>query len=106
MFVLASLVGSAIQVTWSAFSTTTANPSNSFSAASSFVTCLTSSPMWLSGMEHGTLSSSGGGIFTSGDTGTGNITANSTVARTGSYSMKVVKPNGSSSKVNRSDTSG
>jgi glucose/arabinose dehydrogenase/chitodextrinase len=48
--------------------------------------CGRSSAVWLTGMEHGVVSVAGGGIFT---TVTGVPTADSTVARTGAYSLQI-----------------
>jgi glucose/arabinose dehydrogenase/PKD repeat protein len=48
--------------------------------------CGRSSAVWLTGIEHGVVSVAGGGIFT---TVTGVPTADSTVARTGAYSLRI-----------------
>ncbi|HSH58933.1 MAG TPA: type II secretion system protein [Acidimicrobiales bacterium] len=57
-------------------------------AASGGTTCPSSqpTPVWLSGMEHGVASSSGGGLL---NQVVGSVTADSTVARNGTYSLKV-----------------
>ena len=47
-------------------------------------------PVWLTGLEHGVVSSAGGGLFDSVTvTSGGNITADSAVKRTGGYSLKL-----------------
>ncbi len=48
--------------------------------------CGRSSAVWLTGMEHGVVSTAGGGIFTSL---TGTPTADNTIARTGAYSLRI-----------------
>jgi hypothetical protein len=73
-----------VGVTYSALSSTTSNPSSNFSAASSF--CTRSSAVWLTGMEHGLVSTAGGGIF---NTVTGAPTADSATVRNGAYSLRI-----------------
>jgi len=70
--------------TYSALSSTTSNPPSSLSAASSF--CTRSSAVWLTGMEHGLVSTAGGGIF---NTVTGTPTADSATVRNGAYSLRI-----------------
>jgi hypothetical protein len=70
--------------TYSALSSTTSNPPSSLSAAGAF--CTRSSAVWLTGMEHGLVSTSGGGIF---NTVTGAPTADSTTFRNGAYSLRI-----------------
>ena len=48
--------------------------------------CSRSSAVWLTGMEHGVVSTAGGGIFSSL---TGSPTADNTVARSGAYSLRI-----------------
>ena len=48
--------------------------------------CLRSSPVWLTGIEHGVVSTAGGGIFSSV---TGTPTADTTIARSGAYSLRI-----------------
>jgi glucose/arabinose dehydrogenase/chitodextrinase len=48
--------------------------------------CSRSSAAWLTGMEHGVVSTVGGGIFS---TLTGTPTADSTIARSGAYSLRI-----------------
>jgi glucose/arabinose dehydrogenase/chitodextrinase len=55
--------------------------------------CGRSSAVWLTGMEHGVVSVAGGGIFTAV---TGVPTADSTVARTGAYSLQIADASASS----------
>jgi hypothetical protein len=83
----AALLGTAIGVTASAFSGQTSNAGNSFQAASSFGGCPSApTPVWLTGLEHGQVSTSGGGLF---DALNGSPTADSTVKRNGTYSLKL-----------------
>ncbi len=55
------------------------------------VPCPTPSPVRLTGFEHGAVSAAGLGIFSAV---TANVTADNAVARTGSYSLKVVDTGG------------
>ena len=48
--------------------------------------CLRSSPVWLTGIEHGVVSTAGGGIFSSL---TGTPTADNTIVRNGAYSLRI-----------------
>ena len=48
--------------------------------------CLRSSPVWLTGIEHGVVSTAGGGIFSSV---TGTPTADNTIVRNGAYSLRI-----------------
>jgi hypothetical protein len=48
--------------------------------------CSRSSAVWLTGMEHGVVSAAGGGIFSGL---AGNPTADSTIARSGTYSLRI-----------------
>ena len=48
--------------------------------------CLRSSAVWLTGIEHGVVSTAGGGIFSSL---TGTPTADNTVVRSGAYSLRI-----------------
>jgi hypothetical protein len=78
------LVLIAAAATYSSFSSTTSNPSSSFSAASTF--CTRTSAVWLTGFESGTVSSAGGGLFT---TLTGVPTADAASFRSGAYSLRI-----------------
>ena len=78
--VAAALVG----VTYSALSSTSSNPPSSLSAASGF--CSRSSAVWLTGMEHGLVSTAGGGLF---NTVTGAPTADTATVRNGVYSLRI-----------------
>src|SRR5262245_21929200 len=73
-----------VGVTYSALSSTTSNPSSSLSAAPAF--CSRSSAVWLTGMEHGLVSTAGGGIF---NTVTGAPTADTATVRNGAYSLRI-----------------
>lgn len=88
--ILGLVVGTSA-ATWAAFSASTSTPANSFSAAASFITCSTLNPTWVTGVEHGVVSTSGGGLFDYVQ----NATADSTVRRTGSYSLRITSPSGS-----------
>ena len=63
------------------------------SASTRVAQCLPSSAIWLTGMEHGVVSTAGGGIFSSL---TGTPTADSTVARSGTYSLRIADGAGGS----------
>jgi hypothetical protein len=89
--VVAALVGTAVGITFSAFNSTTSNPSSSFSAATSF--CTRSSAVWLTGMEHGAVSTAGGGLFT---TMSGAPTADNVTFRNGAYSLRIADGSGAS----------
>jgi hypothetical protein len=80
----AGLVGAVAGITYSAFNSTTSNPSNSFTAADSFCTRLPA--VWLTGFEHGAVSAAGGGLFT---TVTGAPTADAVTFRNGLYSLRI-----------------
>ena len=80
----AAFVATAAGITYSAFSSTTSNPSSSFSAASTF--CTRTSAVWLTGFESGAVSSAGGGLFT---TLTGAPTADAATFRNGGYSLRI-----------------
>jgi hypothetical protein len=83
--VVACLVGTAAGITYSAFNSSTSNPSGNFSAASSF--CTRSSAVWLTGLEHGAVSTAGGGLFT---TLSATLpTADNVVFRNGAYSLRI-----------------
>ena len=75
--------------TFSAFSSSTSNSANTFSAAASFGggTCPSTRPAvnWLTGMEHGMDTTAGGGMWQGGS---GNAIEDTAVARNGSYSLK------------------
>jgi hypothetical protein len=80
----AALVAIAAGITYSAFSSTTSNPSSSFTAASTF--CTRTSAVWLTGFESGAVSTAGGGLFTSL---TGAPTADAATFRSGAYSLRI-----------------
>ena len=77
--------------TGAAFSAATANGSNSFSAASSFGACPATAPSleWIDGFEMGRIFGNHGTSLAVG-ANTGNVTADATTVRHGSYAMKVV----------------
>lgn len=87
----AALVATATGITYSAFNSTTSNPSSSFDAASTF--CNRTSAVWLTGFEHGAVSTSGGGVFT---TLTGAPTADNAMFRSGTYSLRIADASGAS----------
>ena len=91
LVVVTGLVATAAGITYSAFNSTTSNPSNSFSAATSF--CTRSSAVWLTGFESGAVSIAGGGIFT---TMTGAPTADAATFRNGAYSLRIADGSGAS----------
>ena len=86
-----ALVATAAGITYSAFSSTTSNPSSSFGAASTF--CNRTSAVWLTGFEHGAVSAAGGGVFT---TLTGAPTADNATFRSGAYSLRIADASGAS----------
>ena len=57
--------------------------------------CLRSSAVWLTGMEHGVVSTAGGGIFSSM---TGTPTADNSVARSGAYSLRIADASSGSTR--------
>jgi hypothetical protein len=92
LVVVAGLVATAAGITYSAFNSTTTNPPNSFSAATSF--CTRSSAVWLTGFESGAVSTAGGGIFT---TMSATLpTADNATLRNGSYSLRIADASGAS----------
>jgi predicted ribosomally synthesized peptide with SipW-like signal peptide len=84
-------------VTYSAFSATTSNSANSFTAATSF--CLDRTPKYLSGFESGAVSAVGSGLFDEVHTVGGTPVAQSTVKRNGDYSLRIAKNNAGASYV-------
>jgi len=75
--------------TWAAFSATSSNPSNALTAATVGGTCpTTSTPLWLSGFEHGDMSTAGGGLFTTVASPT-NISVTTGSVRSGTYGLDV-----------------
>jgi hypothetical protein len=86
--------------TYSAFSGTTSNTANFFSAAADF--CNYMAPLQVTGFEHGTISTAGGGLFSSLNQTAGTATADTTVVRTGTYALKLVKNSGGSAYIGRS----
>ena len=65
---------------------------NTFTTASSFTACTAASmPLWLTGLEHGVVSTAGLGLFNNVLTGGGAPVADAAVFRTGAYSLKVPK---------------
>lgn len=85
------LVGAVAGLTYSALSSTSSNPSSSLSAAPSF--CSRSAAVWLTGIEHGVVSTAGGGLFT---TVTGAPTADNVTFRNGAYSLRIADASGAS----------
>jgi hypothetical protein len=94
----AVLLATVAGITYSAFSSTTSNPASSFSAATSF--CTRSSAVWLTGMEHGVVSTAGGGIFTAV---TGAPTADAATFRNGAYSLRIADASAASTINARKD---
>jgi hypothetical protein len=88
------LLGFAAVPTNSAYSGATANPDSLFTAAPSF--CASFTPAWMTGMEHGAVSTAGGGLFNVLTTTGGTVTADTGTKRTGSYSLKVADTNSGS----------
>jgi hypothetical protein len=80
----AGLVATVAGITYSAFSSTTSNSSSSLSAASTF--CTRTSVVWLTGFEHGAVSTAGGGVF---NALTGAPTADAATFRSGLYSLRI-----------------
>jgi len=56
----------------------------------------------VTGFEHGTISTAGGGLFSSLNQNAGTATADTTVVRTGAYALKLVKNSGGSAYIGRS----
>ena len=79
-----AVLGAVVGFTYSALRSTTSNPASNFSANAKF--CSRSSAVWLTGMEHGVVSTVGGGIFT---TVTGAPTADNATFRNGAYSLRI-----------------
>ena len=73
--------------TYAALSGSTSNSGNSFSAASSFGGCSATNPsaVWMTGMEHGVVSTNGASLFNYAV----GATADSATKRTGSYSLRL-----------------
>ena len=88
--VVAGLAATAVGLTYSAFTSTTSNPPSDLSAAPSF--CTRSSAVWLTGLEHGAVSTAGGGLFT---TVSATLpTADNVVFRNGAYSLRIADASG------------
>jgi hypothetical protein len=94
----AVLLATVAGITYSAFNSTTSNPSSSFSAATAF--CTRSSAVWLTGMEHGVVSNVGGGIF---NAVTGTPTADAATFRNGAYSLRIADASNASTILARKD---
>ena len=77
---------------YAAFSNSTGSSGNTFSAAATFASCTGISPTWVTGVEHGVLSTSGGGLFDYEQS----ATVDSSVKRTGAYSLRIHSPAGTS----------
>ncbi|MBA3779861.1 MAG: hypothetical protein H0X16_11310 [Chloroflexi bacterium] len=67
------------------------------------VACPSPTPVWLTGFEHGAVSASGGGLFTA-VTGTGSA-ADSSMKRSGGYSLRIIDASGSANSVARTVSS-
>lgn len=87
-----ALVAAVAGITYSAFSSATSNPPSSFSAAASF--CTRSSAVWVTGFEHGAVSTAGGGLFTT--TSATLPTADNATFRNGAFSLRIADANGTS----------
>jgi hypothetical protein len=70
---------------YAAFSNSTSSAGNTFSAAASFASCTSTNPTWVTGMEHGVVSTAGGGLFDYQQL----ASADSAVKRTGGYSLRL-----------------
>jgi hypothetical protein len=102
MLVSLSAVG-----THSDFSAVTSNAANTFASAASFANCgytpASISPVWMTGFEHGVTSAvASSGLLDVDWTASGTVSTDSTVKRSGNYSMKIVRP--STDTVGRSRT--
>lgn len=81
----AGLLAGAVGGSYAAFSSSASNAGNTFSAATSFVSCTGTNPSWVTGIEHGVASVSGGGLFDYLQ----NSNVDSSVKRSGSYSLRI-----------------
>jgi hypothetical protein len=88
LLVAASVIAAIVGTTYGAFSSTTSNSGNSFQASGIFP-CGSIVPLWMTGFEHGFVSASGGGQFSSINPGGGTIAADSSVTRSGGYSLQI-----------------
>jgi hypothetical protein len=91
---LAAAVAISGGATHSAFSGTTGNSGNAFSAASSFVTCTDVTPVWMTGVEHGSMTY-GGSLWENIQTAGGSLDIDSTIAHGGTRSLRVTDTSGS-----------
>ncbi len=96
---LGALAGGGARFSLALVTDSVAVPDNAFTTASSFSCAPPSTPLWLTGLEHGHVSAAGGGSF-SELTGSG-ASADVAVARSGAYSLKVVKTASASTHVLR-----
>ena len=79
-------------VTYGAFTATTSSSANSFTAAASFgAACPSVTPIYLTGFEAGAVSVTGAGLFDEVYQAGGVPTADSTIKRSGDYSLRVAK---------------
>lgn len=88
--VSAGLLAGAVGGSYAAFSSSASSSGNTFSAAASFASCTGTSPSWVTGVEHGLASTSGGGLFDFLQAGT----ADSSVKRSGAYSLRLTSSSG------------
>jgi hypothetical protein len=89
--------------TSSSFSGATGNPTSSFSAASSF--CQSQSTTWLTGFESGVVvATNGSGLFDSQSTAGGTPAVDTSVTRSGNYSLKIAKTNAGTEYVSTNST--
>jgi hypothetical protein len=104
LVLVALALGCAAMPTVSSFSGSTANPTSNFSAAASFgCTPQTLNPVWMTGFEHGvTTAATGSGLLDIDWNSAVTITADSSVKRSGNYSMKIVRTGGSTGGRSRS----
>ena len=101
---LLSALAGASHRTFSAFSAVTANVGSQLSAAAASCSGTLNTPTFLTGFEHGVLSDRGGGTGGLGSYGlftyiTPGASIDTSVVRTGTYSMRAVKTNGAYAEV-------
>ena len=103
--VLVCAAFAAVPVTRSSFNGQTTNPTSNFSAAPSF--CSYPTVTWMSGFEAGAISTAGGGLMAATSiTGSSTVTADTTVARSGNYAMKITKASSSTAYVTTPNVTG
>jgi hypothetical protein len=96
LIMVVAMAGPSIDGTQSAFSAVTADASNTFASAATFCTATSATALWVTGFEHGAMSTAGFGVADDISTGTGSsIAANATGKRNGAYGIRVTKANNS-----------